>query len=56
MRGLTATKAATVQLAVPVLASLGGVAFLAEVITLRLAVASALILGGVGLSLLHKRS
>lgn len=48
LRGLTATRAAIVQLAVPVLAALGGVVFLAETITLRLVVAAVLILGGVG--------
>jgi drug/metabolite transporter (DMT)-like permease len=47
LRGLTATQAATVQLTVPVLAALGGVFFLSEAVTLRLLVASVLILGGV---------
>ena len=46
---LTATTAATVQLAVPPLAALGGIAFLAEPPTLRLALASAAILGGIAL-------
>jgi drug/metabolite transporter (DMT)-like permease len=40
-----------VQLAVPVLAAAGGVALLHEVVTLRLAVASAAILGGIALAL-----
>ena len=48
LRGLTATRAATVQLCVPVLAALGGVIFLSEAITARLVVAAVLILGGVG--------
>jgi drug/metabolite transporter (DMT)-like permease len=48
---LTATRAATVQLAAPVLAAFGGVVFLAERITLRLSVAAVLILGGVALAL-----
>ncbi len=48
LRGLTATRAATVQLAVPVLTAFGGVALLGEPVTLRLAIAAALILGGVG--------
>lgn len=52
LRGLTATRAATVQLCVPVLAALGGVAFLGEPITLRLVIAAAAILGGVALVLL----
>ena len=49
LRGLKATSAATVQLSVPVIAALAGVAFLAEPITLRLAVTSAAILGGIAM-------
>lgn len=48
---LRATSAATVQLSVPVLAALGGVALVGEAITLRLALASALTLGGIALVL-----
>jgi drug/metabolite transporter (DMT)-like permease len=51
LSGLTATSAASVQLAVPVLAAIGGVVFLSERITLRLCVSAVLILGGVGLAL-----
>jgi drug/metabolite transporter (DMT)-like permease len=51
LRGLTATRAATVQLAVPVLAALGGVIFLAESLSLRLALAAVFIIGGVALAL-----
>jgi drug/metabolite transporter (DMT)-like permease len=51
LRGLTATRAATVQLAVPVLAAAGGVLFLSERISLRLLLAACVILGGVGLAL-----
>ena len=51
LAGLTATRAAGVQLTVPVLAALAGVAFLGEPPTLRLAVASVAILGGVALVL-----
>lgn len=47
---LTATRAAIVQLSVPVIAALGGVAFLSEKITWRLLISSAAILGGIGLS------
>ena len=54
LRGLTATRAATVQLAVPVLAALGGVGFLSEEISMRLAVAAALILGGVALAVVGR--
>jgi len=53
LSGLTATRAATVQLAVPMLAAAGGVAFLAERITVRLIVSAALILGGVALALVR---
>ncbi len=52
---LTATRAATVQLTVPVIAALGGVAFLAETISSRLLIASALVLGGVALAILGRR-
>jgi drug/metabolite transporter (DMT)-like permease len=53
---LKASKAATVQLSVPVLAALGGTAFLGESITLRLALASVAILGGIALVISGKRS
>ncbi len=49
------TSAATVQLSVPVIAAIGGVAFLGESITLRLALASGAILGGIALVILGKR-
>ena len=55
---LTATRAATVQLTVPVLAALGGVPLLGETIRLRLVLSSLLVLGGVGLAIFgrtHKR-
>ena len=52
---LKATSAATVQLSVPVLAALGGVIFLGEAITLRLALASVAILGGIALVILEKK-
>jgi drug/metabolite transporter (DMT)-like permease len=47
--GLTATRAATVQLSVPVIAAFGGILLISEEITLRLLLASAATLGGVGL-------
>lgn len=46
---LRAASAATVQLSVPVLAALGGVAFVGEAFTLRLAVATVVTLGGIAL-------
>lgn len=48
---LRATSAATVQLSVPLLAALGGVLLLGEVITLRLALATVGTLGGIALVL-----
>ena len=54
LRDLSATRAAIVQLAVPVIAAVGGVIVLAEEPTLRLAVASLLILGGVGAAILAR--
>jgi drug/metabolite transporter (DMT)-like permease len=47
LRGLKSTNAATVQLSVPVIAAIGGIAFLGEAITLRLLVTSTAILGGI---------
>jgi len=52
---LKATKAATVQLSVPVIAAVGGVLFLGEPITLRLLFASLAILGGIALVILEKK-
>ncbi|WP_077036308.1 EamA family transporter [Pelomonas sp. KK5] len=52
--GLPALRAATVQLAVPPLAALGGVLLLGEAMTPRLLLASAAILGGIGLVLLGR--
>lgn len=48
--GLTAARAAVVQLAVPIIAAAGGVAFLGEVITARLTLSAVLILGGIALA------
>ena len=53
LRGLTTTQASIVQLTVPVIAAFGGVLFLSERVTVRLIVASALILGGVALTVLR---
>jgi drug/metabolite transporter (DMT)-like permease len=55
LRGLTATRAAVVQLSVPVLAAWGGVVLLAEDISLRLLLAGALILGGIALAITGRR-
>jgi drug/metabolite transporter (DMT)-like permease len=47
LAGLTGTRAAIVQLTVPVIAAFGGVVLLSEQITIRLLIASAATLGGV---------
>ena len=54
--GLPATRAAVVQLAVPVLAAAGGVALLGERPALRLVGAGAAILGGVAVALRGRAS
>ncbi|MCO5297294.1 MAG: DMT family transporter [Fimbriimonadaceae bacterium] len=50
LRGLTATRAAVVQLAVPIVAAFGGVLLLGESLTWRLGLASVVTLGGVGIA------
>jgi drug/metabolite transporter (DMT)-like permease len=50
LRGLSATRAAIVQLSVPPLAAAGAVLLLGEAISARLAVSSVLILGGIALA------
>jgi drug/metabolite transporter (DMT)-like permease len=55
LRSLAATHAATVQLSVPVLAAAGGTLLLDEPVTLRLALASIVILGGIALVVLTRR-
>jgi drug/metabolite transporter (DMT)-like permease len=56
LKGLTATRAAVVQLAVPVIVALGGVAFIGEPLTLSLVVSGALILGGIAIVIAGKAS
>jgi drug/metabolite transporter (DMT)-like permease len=55
LRGLGATQAAVVQLAVPPLAALGGVLALGESPSLRLLLAGGLILGGIALAVAGRR-
>jgi len=50
LRGLTTTRAAIVQLSVPIIAAWSGVLLLSENVSVRLLIAGALILGGIGLS------
>lgn len=52
---LKATQAATVQLSVPVLAALGGVAFIGEAVSAAMLLASSAILGGIALVILQKK-
>ena len=54
VKTLTATRAALVQLSVPVLAALGGVMLLGEVVTARLVVASAVILGSIAVAVMRR--
>ena len=53
---LKSTNAATVQLSVPVIAAIGGVALLDEALTLRLVLASTAILGGIALVIYEKQN
>ena len=55
LKHLTSTRAAILQLAVPVLAAVLGIILLAEAASLRLVVAAALILGGIALTIAGKR-
>ena len=48
-------QAALVQLSVPAIATAGGAVFLAEPLSLRLVVASALVLGGICIALVTRR-
>jgi len=56
LRGLGATRAAMVQLAVPVIAAFGGVGLLSEEITWRLLLASTATLGGIALAFIRRRA
>ena len=51
LRGLSAVRAATIQLSVPLIAAFAGVALLSESLSLRLVLASFAILGGIALVL-----
>ena len=53
---LRSSAAATVQLSVPVLAAIGGILFLGEVVTVRLALASSAVLGGIALVVRDRRA
>jgi drug/metabolite transporter (DMT)-like permease len=54
LKGLTATRAATVQLSVPIIAAIGGVILLSEQVTPRLVLASVATLGGIAIVLIQR--
>jgi drug/metabolite transporter (DMT)-like permease len=54
LAGLSKIAASIVQLAVPILAAAGGIAILGEQVTLRLLLASLLVLGGISLVLVTR--
>lgn len=55
LRGLSAVRASVVQLAVPVIAAIGGVLFLSESAGPRLLIAGSAVLGGIGLTIYGHR-
>ena len=55
LRNLSATRAAMLQLLVPIIAAVAGVLLLSEPVTTRLVLAGILIIGGVGLTLKAKQ-
>ena len=55
LRDLTTTRAAVVQLAVPIITAIIGIVFLSEIADLRLVIAGMLILGGIALTVFGKR-
>lgn len=56
LAGLSASRAAVVQLLVPIIASLGGVIFAGELLSMRLVISSLLVLGGILMVVLgHQR-
>ena len=56
LSGLSTTEAAVVQLSVPVIASIGGILFVSEPISTRLVIACTLVLGGILIVVLSKKS
>lgn len=56
LRHLSATRAALVQLSVPIIAAGGGVTFLAEAVTPRLVIASVVILGSIAIGVAARRA
>jgi drug/metabolite transporter (DMT)-like permease len=56
LRRLTAVRASVLQLAVPVLAAVGGVVFLREAISTRLIVSTTMVLGGIALAIISREA
>lgn len=54
LRGLAATRAATVQLSVPIIAAIGGAVLLSEPVSIRLSLSSLATLGGIAIVLSRK--
>jgi drug/metabolite transporter (DMT)-like permease len=54
VKGLTATRAAVVQLPVPILAGAGGVLFLGEAVSQRLLVSAVMVLSGISVALIAR--
>jgi len=52
LKDLSSTQAAVIQLSVPVIAAIGGVVFVSEVITSRLVISTVIVLGGILMVLL----
>ncbi|WP_341206580.1 DMT family transporter [uncultured Psychrosphaera sp.] len=55
LKDLTVTQAAVLQLLVPILAALGGVLFVSEMISMRLVISSLLVLGGILMVIIGRR-
>lgn len=55
LKDLTVTQAAVLQLLVPILAAIGGVIFVSELISIRLIIASLLVLGGILMVIIGRR-
>jgi drug/metabolite transporter (DMT)-like permease len=49
LKRLTATRASIVQVLVPILAALGGVLFLPEIVTIQMLFSCVLVLGGIAM-------
>ena len=54
LRGLSVTVAAVVQLSVPIIAAIGGVVFVSEIVTLRLTLSAVMIVGGISTVILGR--